>query len=162
LAEYAMKTILNQWLDPNAKTFSKMQVLSLLCLIGSTDKWKIDVISDEAKPQHKPLHQVASHLQEQEKKFLLALGDNNGASLKYLRALFTPLGIAIEIDPAESSALDRLARSRGFAAHRRTSPTAGRYMYKAVGPEDALKDVEACVAYCGKLLNELPAPPSIP
>ena len=157
LAEHTLDVLMRQW--NSGYPMSKTAVISLMSLLMSESLPKIAIEDDESKPQVKPLHMVSQILRERVKAFPKKISDNHGASLKYLRAMFAPLGIDIDPGPSADSALSKLASSRGAYAHRRTPAKSGFHVYKPMSPKDALTAAMDCLQYCKLLLAEVPVSP---
>lgn len=155
---HALESILNQW--TSGLPMSRASVVSLISIISHDGIAKLPIEDDEKSSQIKPLHYISDLIATSKAKLKRKVQDNHGASLKYLRALFSPLGISIDPDPSAESALSRLASSRGAFAHRRTMSRAGHYVYKPISPGDALIAATDCLLFCGELSGQLPQSPS--
>jgi len=154
LADFVLASLLKQW--DSGLPMSRSSVVSLISIIISDGVPKLKIEDDESLEQPKPLHHVRELLENSRKTLTKKFRDNHGASLKYLRGLFAPLGMAIDPSPNAESALSRLASSRGAFAHRRTMQRAGHYTYKPISPADAQKAATDCLELCHELLAQIP------
>lgn len=157
LAAYAVTRIMEQW--TSGLLISKVTATSLIAIALYAGERKIKVITDEKDPQDSPLAQISDLLRNNAKELVTRLADNHGASLKYLRTLFIPLGIPVEPGPNASSGLSLLARSRGAYAHKRTPQHLEFATYKPMEPKDALNATDDCFEFCRELANAIPASP---
>jgi hypothetical protein len=154
LADYVLASILVQW--RSGLPMSRASIVSLISLIAHDGISKLPIEDDEKLNQVKPLHYISDLIINAESKLKRKFQDNHGASLKYLRALFSPLGMSIDPNPNAESGLSRLASSRGAFAHRRTMPRAGYYVYKPISPSDALVAATDCLLFCKELSTQVP------
>lgn len=159
LSQYAAENIMAQW--DSGLPMSKSTTLSLISLAVHSGGTNFSIVNDEKSPQEAPLHQISKILRSNKDSVINKLKDNHGASLKYLRALFLPLGIAVDLGPFAESGLNRIASNRGTYAHRRTATqTHGPRTYKALNPEDAVNAVADSLKFCKDLTLEIPRSPT--
>lgn len=103
VAEYAVTSLMEQW--NSGLPLSRPAVISLMSILVSDGAPKISIEDNESKPQEKPLHSIGKMLRERAKTYSQKVEGNHGASLKYLRSLFVPLGISIDPGPSADSGL---------------------------------------------------------
>ena len=111
--------------------------------------------ADESKGQEPPIHQLSKALRERVTSLRNAIDDNHGISLKFLRNMFGPLGINIQLDPDTQSGLTLIARNRGTFAHRRTPKTNGKFAHKPVSASDIVKYVKLVLKYCEQFETDI-------
>ncbi|WP_143450347.1 HEPN domain-containing protein [Janthinobacterium sp. BJB446] len=154
LADFSLNCVLEQW--RSGLPMSRESVVSIISIISFDGMAKLKIEDNEKNVQKKPLHYVSEVLNDSKKKLTTRFKDNHGASLKYLRALFTPLGMVVDPTANAESALSLLASSRGAFAHRRTMLTAGFYVYKPISPLDAVQMANDCLLFCNDLSAQIP------
>jgi hypothetical protein len=155
LAEHALEDLISQW--ERGAPMSRKTVVSLISIATSQGVTRMHIEDDENVDQMRPLHYASNLLRANKKTLLQNIHKNHGASLKYLRNLFAPLGIDVNPDANADSALKRLANSRGAFAHRRTtSKKPGHHVYKPINPTDALAAARDCLKFCKELTQSLP------
>jgi hypothetical protein len=127
---------------------SKEVVTAIICLAQFPKPFALDVEADEAQPQMPIYHQVSEKLRESTQRYQLSVDENHGISLRYLRTLFSPIGLHVDPGPDAESALTQLAKNRGAYAHRRSAPANPRFAITATSPEDVKKCAESCLKFC--------------
>jgi hypothetical protein len=88
----------------------------------------------------------------------IVLANNHGFSLKYLRNIFTPVGVDIPTDVKLIESLRELADARGSYAHTRARSAlygGWRKASKPMVPETAKTAVDDCLDLCVKLAHNV-------
>ena len=123
-------------------------------------QFKLNICEDEDTSQERIFDQVRKGLDECTSRHSIALSQNHGFSLKYLRGMLTPIGIDVPDDLKLMASLRELADARGSYAHSR----AHRALYgqwkragRPMGPEKASETVLDCLELCEKILGRFEA-----
>ena len=158
--------------------------ISLIGMKASTDAWltnkpirgtftllhsygfQFDIPDKEEIEQIPIFDQIRTGLNDAKSKHSIALSNNHGFSLKYLRKILTPIGIDVPNELKLMGSLRELADARGSYAHTRANKALYGEWRKAIRPmtpESAKNAVNDCLELCMKLskkLMEMMAPPA--
>lgn len=115
---------------------------------------RVEYSEDENNNQATTLDLLRDAVEEIKRRHSHALANNQGFSLKYLRSIFTPVGVDVPQDVIIISSLRTLADARGFYAH--TSAKAGHFIDQKkaahpMSPEKAKGVVNDCLKLCAEL-----------
>jgi hypothetical protein len=128
------------------KIYSKATVCLLLFY-----NQKLEVNDDELSKQDKIFDLVREKINESKSNHSIAIQGNHGFSLKYLRKLFTPIGVDIPDTPNIIESLKKLTSARGSYAHSQAKHAtygAWKKLKNPMSPEDARLIVEDCLKLC--------------
>lgn len=117
---------------------------------------KIEFTEEENTPQRSCFNLVREALDEAKKLHSAVIMNNHGFFPKYLRKIFTPVGINISTGP-EMGSLLKLADARGTFAHTiAKSAKYGEYKkaHKVLTPEEARDAVKDCLEICEKIKEQ--------
>jgi hypothetical protein len=148
VSSLALKLGLDSWWE---KKFS----LILVSLI-STYGLKIKVMDSEDKMQDRVTDQIREGISECKKKHSAIIKNNHGFSLKYLRAILTPVGIDIPESVKLLESLNELAEARGSFAHSKAQRALYGRIEKAARPmvpEKAKETVNDCLELCSVIFK---------
>ena len=138
----------------SGKMMDRQLIACIGCIVSGEGNF-LYLEADESKGQESPIHQLSKALRKRVSSLRNAIDDNHGISLKFLRNMFGPLGINIQLDPDTQSGLTLIARNRGTFAHRRTPKLNGKFAHKPVAASDIVKYVKLVLTYCEKFESEI-------
>jgi RiboL-PSP-HEPN len=148
----ALKSAEDAWLS---KKFSRATIPLLLYY-----RAELKVVEEEDEQQERIFDLVRKNIEECKVKHSIALSNNHGFSLKYLRKIFTPVGVDIPDTVKLMESLRELADARGSYAHSQ----AKQAMYgqwkrakRSMEPERAKAAVLDCIELCEYLTKSLDA-----
>lgn len=144
--------LLNHW--QSNKLMDRELITCIGCIVSGDGNF-LCLETDESKRQEAPIHQLSKTLRKRVTLLRNAIDDNNGISLKFLRNMFAPLGINIDLDPDTQSGLTLIARNRGTFAHRRTPKTSGKFAHKPVSASDIVQYVTLVMKYCEQFESKI-------
>lgn len=142
----ALKTAEDAW---TSKEFSKTTI-SLLLFYSA----KLEVTEEEDEPQERIFDLIRKGIGECKAKHSNALSNNHGFSLKYLRKIFTPVGVDIPDTVKLMESLRELAEARGSYAHSQAKQAMYGQWKRAnrpMEPEKAKVAVSDCIELCEHL-----------
>lgn len=124
-------------------------LVALLLFYGG----KLEATDDEDEDQKRNFDQMRQLIDDAKVAHSKAVASNHGFSLKYLRAILTPVAIDINADPSLSNSLRTLADARGSFAH--SAGELGMFVDKnkarhPMTPEKARDVVIDCTTLCKK------------
>jgi hypothetical protein len=76
------------------------------------------------------------------------IDENHGTDIRYLRSLFLPIGVVVDLSPNARSALTHISNARGTFAHRRTTLGAGKFAYQPLAAQKALTSADDLFEWC--------------
>lgn len=114
-------------------------------------KANIGCVENEEDDQPRHFDSIRIEVDGVKRKHSIAIVNNHGFSLKYLRSILTPIAIDISTDPSLSSSLQTLADARGSYAH--GIAELGEFTDKSkakhpMTPEKARDVVNDCLRLC--------------
>lgn len=119
---------------------------SLLSLIG----YYHSVLKDEdEKKVRRSFDYLRKLLDEAKRKFSQDIHRNQGAGIRYLKALLEPVAVEISNDALLLNSLNNLARERGNFAHRGFDFS--QRIQTIISPNDAKNYVQDCLKLCEEI-----------
>lgn len=139
-----------QW----GKGLHSRSTIALLAAYG----FAMEIVDDEAKPQDRIYDQVRAGVKECVSQHSIALSKNHGFSLKYLRSIFTPVGVDVPDSVVFLGSLGELAAARGSFAHSQAKNAQYGQWKRAkrpMEPEKASVAVGDCLDLCRSLAGKV-------
>lgn len=146
LSLLAMRSAEDAW---KSKRFS-YSTIALLCSYGVSIKYE----DSDTKDQSRFFDQVRVGFEEVLQSHSNVVSGNHGFSRRYLRSLFTPVGVDIPEDLVLLQSLGELAEARGSFAHSRAAAAnygRQRSAMRPMTPENADLAVRECLSLCDEL-----------